>query len=58
MAVATIVDYLDGLVLPDTPKTRPSRVLAAFRRDFYRCLTGRARGWLNIPVHVRISALS
>jgi hypothetical protein len=46
VAVATIVDYLSGLVLPDTPVTGstddPAAVLAGFRRDFYRCLTRRA----------------
>jgi DDE superfamily endonuclease len=46
VAVATIVDYLGGLVLPDTPGTAttedPAAVLAAFRRDFYRALTARA----------------
>ncbi len=47
MAVATIVDYLGGLVLPDTPATplpaalAPAARLAAFRRDFYRSLTAR-----------------
>jgi DDE superfamily endonuclease len=44
--VATSVDYLGGLVLPDTPPTEPAgdsaAVLAAFRRDFYQCLTRRA----------------
>lgn len=46
MAVATIVDYLGGLTLPDTPATdtsgEPAAVLAGFRRDFYQCLTRRA----------------
>ena len=48
MAVATIVDYLGGLVLPDTPgrglpvALAPAARLAAFRRDFYRCLNRRA----------------
>ena len=46
MAVATIVDYLGGLGLPDTPATGPvadpAVVLAVFRRDFYECLTARA----------------
>jgi hypothetical protein len=42
MAVATIVDYLGGLALSDTPETAPPAVLDAFRRDFYRCLTARA----------------
>jgi hypothetical protein len=46
VAVATIVDYLGGLVLPDTPATgaarQPATVLAGFRRDFYQCLTRRA----------------
>jgi hypothetical protein len=38
VAVATIVDYLGGLVLPDTPTNRtggPATTLACFRRDFY-----------------------
>jgi hypothetical protein len=46
VAVATIVDYVGGLVLPDTPATDPvadpATALASFRRDFYRCLTARA----------------
>ncbi len=42
MAVATILDYLRGLVLPDTPRTSPAVVLGRFREDFYRCLTARA----------------
>jgi hypothetical protein len=46
VAVATIVDYLGGLVLPDTPAAEPERdwaaALAGFRRDFYRCLRARA----------------
>jgi DDE superfamily endonuclease len=48
VAVATIVDYLGGLALPDTPDTglptmlAPAAMLAGFRRDFYRCLTSRA----------------
>lgn len=44
--MATIVDYLGGLVLRDTPVAStandPALVLAAFRRGFYQCLTGRA----------------
>ncbi len=40
--MATIVDYLTGLVLPDTPAEDPIAVLDGFRRDFYQCLTGRA----------------
>jgi hypothetical protein len=45
VAVATIVDYLGGLVLPDTPTDRahgPATTLACFRRDFYQCLNRRA----------------
>jgi hypothetical protein len=46
VAVATIVDYLGGLRLPDTPATDrvedPAARLARFRRDFYRCLNARA----------------
>jgi hypothetical protein len=46
VAVATIVDYLGGLVLPDTPVTGlasdPAAALARFRQDFYRCLSRRA----------------
>jgi DDE superfamily endonuclease len=45
VAVATIVDYLGGLVLPDTPTDRAggtATTLAAFRRDFYQCLNRRA----------------
>lgn len=48
VAVATIVDYLGGLVLPDTPETRlpavlePAATLAGFRRDYYQCLNARA----------------
>jgi hypothetical protein len=42
VAVATIVDYLGGLVLPDTPGSGPAGALAGFRRDYHRCLTGRA----------------
>ena len=41
-----IVDYLGGLVLPDTPVTGPApgpaAALAAFRREFYQCLSWRA----------------
>ncbi len=40
--MATILDYLSGLVLPDTPTTDPASVLAGLRRDFYRCLVRRA----------------
>ena len=44
--MATIVDYLGGLVLPDTPTSRaadaPATTLACFRRDFYQCLNRRA----------------
>jgi hypothetical protein len=42
VAVATIVDYLGGLALPDTPETGPAAALAGFRRQFYQCLTRRA----------------
>jgi hypothetical protein len=46
VAVATIVDYLGGLVLPDTLASDtaedPAAALAAFRRDFYQCLVRRA----------------
>ena len=46
VAVATILDYLGGLVLPGTPMTErvadPAMVLADFRRDLYQCLTRRA----------------
>jgi hypothetical protein len=43
VAVATIVDYLGGLALPDTPETSPpAAALADFRQQFYRCLTRRA----------------
>jgi hypothetical protein len=47
VAVATIVDYLGGLVSPDTPAAplpaalAPAALLAAFRRDFYQCLKAR-----------------
>nr|WP_233257893.1 NF041680 family putative transposase [Micromonospora sp. S4605] len=40
--MATIVDYMAGLVLPDTPVSDPAAVLAGFRRDFYHCLVRRA----------------
>jgi len=44
--VATILDYLGGLVLPGTPvagsAADPATVLADFRRDLYGCLTARA----------------
>lgn len=43
--MATIVDYLGGLGLADTPAEAdpgPAAVLATFRQGFYRCLTGRA----------------
>ena len=40
--MATIVDYLGGLVLPDTPVRDSAAVLAGFRRDFYQCLVRRA----------------
>jgi len=44
--VATIVDYLRGLVLPDTPARgsaeEPGAVMANLRWEFYRCLTRRA----------------
>ncbi len=45
VAVATIVDYLSGLVLPNTPtnhRTDEPAALAGFRRDFYHCLNRRA----------------
>jgi hypothetical protein len=43
VAVATIVDYLGRLALPDTPETSPpAAALAGFRQQFYRCLTRRA----------------
>jgi hypothetical protein len=52
VAVATIVDYLGGQLSADTPGGLTPRVewpvedaaagLAAFRREFYRCLTRRA----------------
>jgi len=52
VAVGTIVDYLGGLLQPDTPSAVTAAVgrpvedeaagLAAFRRQFYRCLTRRA----------------
>jgi hypothetical protein len=47
VAVATIVDYLGGLRLPDTPTPGAARVgpatqLAAFRDEFYRCMPRRA----------------
>jgi hypothetical protein len=46
VAVATIVDYLGGLVLPGTPAAEPkwewAAALAGFRRDFYRCLRARS----------------
>jgi hypothetical protein len=48
VAVATIVDYLGGLVLPDTPEAGPAAQLAAFRRDFYQCLTARADALFEI----------
>jgi DDE superfamily endonuclease len=47
VAVATIVDYLGGLVLPDTPAMAlpaglaPAARLAGLRRDFYQCLKAR-----------------
>ncbi|MFD0743029.1 NF041680 family putative transposase [Phytohabitans flavus] len=43
VAVATIVDYLGGLVLSDTPATAlaPAAWLAGFRRDYYQCLRAR-----------------
>lgn len=40
--MATIVDYLGGLRLPDTPVADPGAVLSGFRQEFYRCLTRRA----------------
>lgn len=50
--MATILDYLGGLLPPDTPGAVMSAVewpvedaaagLAVFRREFYRCLTRRA----------------
>ena len=44
--MATILDYVGGLVLPGTTATGsaadPATVLADFRRDFYGCLTARA----------------
>jgi hypothetical protein len=42
VAVVTIVDYLCGLGLPDTPASDPAAALAGFRWDFYRCLSRRA----------------
>jgi hypothetical protein len=42
VAVATIVDYLGGLVLPDPPANIASTVLAGFRTEFHRCLIRRA----------------
>jgi hypothetical protein len=47
VAVATIVDYVGGLALSDTPETSPPAVLSpavlsAFRRDYYRCLSARS----------------
>jgi len=43
VAVAVIVDYLGGLVLPDAPPRAAARGrLAAFRDEFYGCLTARA----------------
>jgi DDE superfamily endonuclease len=42
VAVATIVDHLGGLVVPDPPEDDPAAVLTTFRREYYRCLTGRA----------------
>jgi hypothetical protein len=42
VAVATIVDYLGGLALPDTPGSGPASVLDGFRRDFHGCLAARA----------------
>jgi DDE superfamily endonuclease len=42
VAVATIVDYLGGLVLPDPPVRTARNALAEFRTDFHRCLTARA----------------
>lgn len=44
--MATIVDYLGGLLLPDTPGNSgvdgPGAALSCFRRDFYQCLNRRA----------------
>jgi len=44
--VATIVDYVGGLLLPDTPSTgaatTPTMLLEGFRHDFYQCLDRRA----------------
>jgi hypothetical protein len=46
VAVATIPDYLGGLVLPGTTAAGsaadPARVLVDFRRNLYGCLTARA----------------
>ena len=46
VAVATIVDYVGGLLLPDTPSTgaatTPTMLLEGFRHDFYQCLDRRA----------------
>jgi hypothetical protein len=45
VAVATIVDYVRWLVLPDTLLTKPGDTavaLAGFRDGFYRSLTKRA----------------
>jgi hypothetical protein len=42
VAVALIVDYLGGLVLPDPPASTARRVLAGFRTEFHRCLSARA----------------
>lgn len=44
--MATILDYVGGLVLPGAPVTGaavdPAMALAGFRRDLYQCLTRRA----------------
>ncbi|MEV7231204.1 hypothetical protein AB0M79_29925, partial [Polymorphospora sp. NPDC051019] len=49
--MTTILDYLGGVVLPDTPTpdtsvvgsaAGPAARLAGFRRDFYQCLPRRA----------------
>jgi hypothetical protein len=42
VAVATIVDYLGGLVLPDPPVDAARDALAGFRSGLCRCLTARA----------------
>jgi len=59
VAVATIVDYLGGLALPDTPATglpaalEPTAMLAAFRRDYHQCLRARADALFELTEHRR-----